>query len=90
MMVLCAEVPNFMPFRLKTVGLRLREVFKDNSTRFPCASFGVEGRKYLQRFILGVLKGRLGDTLEQGASMSFGAYTLRVSVGCGEGRISGK
>jgi hypothetical protein len=90
MMLLYAEVSKFLLFRLKTVGLRLREGFRDNLTRFPRAAIGVMERKYLRRFILELLKGRLGDTVEQGASKSFGAYTLRVGVCCGEGRISGK
>jgi len=89
-MLLYAEVPNFMLFRFKTVDLRLREGFRDNLTHFSRASFGVVERKYLRRFMLELLKGRFGDTLEQGASKSFGAYTLRVGVCCGEGRISGK
>ena len=89
-MLLYAEVPNFMLFRLRRVGLRLREGFRDNLTRFPHAAFGAVERKYLRRFIMELLRGRLGDTLEQGASKSFDAYTLRVGVCCGEGRISGK
>jgi hypothetical protein len=35
MMLLDAEVRNIMLFRLKTVGLRLREGFRNNLTNFP-------------------------------------------------------
>jgi hypothetical protein len=90
MMYLYADVSNFMLFRLKTVGLRLSDWFRDNLTLFPRAAFGIEERKHLRRFMFELLEGRLGDSVEQGASMSFGAYTLRVGVDCGEGRISGK
>ena len=73
MMFLYAEVPKFILFRLKTVGLRLREGFRENLTPFPLASFCIVERTYLRRFILELLKCRFGDTLEQGASKSFGA-----------------
>jgi hypothetical protein len=89
MMFLYVEVRSFMLFRLKTFGLSLHERFRDNLTFFPSAAFSVVERKYLRRFISEMLKSRLGDSLEQKASKSFVAYTLRVGVRCGEGRISG-